>query len=135
MLLINGLLIDKANYASIYQIIDPLYTHWHQNLMVFTYYVINETHVCRVTWFAIRDHFWWNICDMICDKGLLLKYLNKHLCILTVTIYVTVYIKNWGVLTVVPFHKSGYNCFDRSGPLLQICFYLVYTNIDNFSLY
>ena len=81
------------------------------------------------------------ICDLICNKGpLLAKHLwpnlwkgttvktsQNHFCIHTVAIYaelfiVTLSIQNcfWGILTMVPFHKSGHKCFNISGPLLQI---------------
>ena len=43
-------------------------------------------------WFAVRDHFLQNICDLICENGLLIKLLNKQFCIHTVAIYVQLFI-------------------------------------------
>ena len=52
-----------------------------------------------VTWFAIRDDFWQNICDLICEKGPLLKHLKNSFFPHTFDIYrqlfvVTVCIQN-----------------------------------------
>ena len=80
-----------------------------------------------VTWFVIRQHFyiWQNICDFICEKGLLLKHFKKlyiNSCYIFTTIHDNcVYTKLFLMfLTVASFHKSSHKCFDISGPLLQI---------------
>ena len=65
--------------------------------------------------------------DLICEKGPLLKRLKTVLYINTCNEYLCIYSNCMdtktvfrGVLTVLPFHKSGHKRFDRSDPLLQI---------------
>ena len=87
-------------------------------------------------------------CDLICTKGSLLskhlwpdlwkKQLLKHqkTVLYTYSCYYSMCIQNcfWYVLTVVPFHKSGYEYFDRSGPFLWIRSQMFYPHI-RFSIY
>ena len=84
----------------------------------------------NVTWFAIRDHFCQNICNMIYEKGSLTKHFknsfadilicsyHEQLCIHIAAVCIKTVL--WYVLTVVFFHKSHHKCFARSGTLLQI---------------
>ena len=95
-----------------------------------------------MTWFAVRDYFCQNICDLIYEKGSLLKHLKKQFCIhicsyhekLCIYIYSNcVYTKLffWDVLTVIIFDKSHFKCFDRSGLLLQISSHLYTYTLAN----
>ena len=95
-----------------------------QLLKVHVHVYIANMYICD--W--IKDHFCQNICDMIYDKGSLLKcLLNSFVYTYAVTMNSCVYIATvciqncfWDVLTVVLFHKSHQKCIARSDTLLQI---------------
>ena len=42
--------------------------------------------------YAIKDHFWQNICDLICEKGPPVETLQKQFCIHTVAMNSCAYI-------------------------------------------
>ena len=77
------------------------------------------TVVTFVTWFATQDHFWQNICNLICEKGLLLEH-HKNTLLYAYSCYIS---------TTIHGNCMYMKMFLRSGPLLQIMSYLYSTNL------
>ena len=86
-------------------------------------YLIQEskhTHI-YVTRFAIRDYFWQDICDQICEKEPLLKHLKNSFVYIQLLymhsnfMYTKLFLRcfNSGL-----FSQIRSRCFEGSGPLL-----------------
>ena len=76
-------------------------------------YTLHATYITYIIWFAVREHFSQNICDLICENGLLIKLLKQQFCIHPVPIYVQLFI------IIVCIQNCFLKCFN-SGPFSKI---------------